>query len=128
MNLFEEMTENCKAWEAAKNAGNKTEYPYSSGEMKAFWVFRKRTENLNGEFEMDDFCWESECHDFIETLRRLGIAEFTVTATSTALMGNIHGYAAEGCTMQGLHTITKKEKRWGSDEHETVQGILFKTN
>ena len=122
MNFFEKMTADCKAWEATKKAGNKTEFPYSSGELKAYWVFRNHTENLNGEFEMNDFCFDSERHDFIETLRKLGITEFTVTNSSTALMSDLHGYASEGCTMQGLHGITKK------DENETVQGILFKTN
>ena len=68
------------------------------------------------------------CHDFIETLRKLGITEFTITNQSTALMENIYGFIAEGCTMVGTHTITKKSLRWGEEEYETAQGILFKVN
>ncbi len=37
-------------------------------------------------------------------------------------MGNLHAFAAEGCTMLGLCTITKKS-RW--DEDEELPGIRF---
>ena len=30
--------------------------------------------------------------------------------------------------MVGTHTITKKSLRWGEEEYETAQGILFKVN
>ena len=151
---FDEMTANCAAYERAKKERTERKqqiaetygwdspemdawyaedkaagtYPYTGGEMKAYWVFKFRRENDNYEFEMTDYCWDTEFHDFIETLRKLGITEFTLTNQSTALMENIYGYTAEGCTMVGLHTITKKSLRWGEEHYETAQGILFKVN
>jgi len=151
---FDEMTANCAAYERAKKeraerkkqitetfgydspemdawyAEDKTAgaYPYSGGEMKAYWVFKNRRENDGDEFEMTDSPWDKEYHDFVETLRKLGIKEFTVTTHSTGLMDDLYGYTAEGCTMQGLHTITKKSLRWGEEKYETVKGILFKVN
>lgn len=151
---FDEMTGNCAVYECAKKerAERKQKiaetygydsaemdvwyaeekaagpYPYSSGEMKAYWVFKNRRENDGDEFEMSDFLWDKERHDFVETLRKLGITEFTVTNGSTGLMDDLYGYTAEGCTMVGLHEITKKSLRWGEEEYETVKGILFKVN
>ena len=103
-------------------------YPYSAGEMKAYWVFKFRRENDADEFEMSDYCWDKEFHDFVETLRKLGITEFTITNHSTALMENIYGFIAEGCTMEGTHTITKKARRWAAEDYEQVMGIRFKVN
>lgn len=151
---FEEMTATCAAWERAKKERKERKkeiadtygwdsaemdawcaedkaagtYPYTGGEMKAYWVFRNRRENDDNEFEMCDSCWDTEFHDFVETLRKLGIKQFTVTNNSTGLMNDLYGYTAEGCTMVGLHQITKKSLRWGEEEYETVNGILFETN
>ena len=151
---FDEMTGNCAVWERAKKerAERKPQiadtfgydspemdvwyaedkaagsYPYTSGEMKAYWVFKNRRENDNNEFEMSDSCFDREYADFIASLRKLGIKQFTVTTNSTGLMSDIYGYTEQGCTMVGLHQITKKSLRWGADEYDTVNGILFKVN
>ena len=111
-----------------KKANNLPPFPITDGAMKAFRAWQANSENETAEFEFSDFTWERETHDFIETLRKLGITEFTLTNQSTALMENIYGFIAEGCTMVGTHTITKKSLRWGEEEYETAQGILFKVN
>ena len=150
---FDEMTANCTAWQNAKKerderreqifqtyGWNSPEMeawkaedqaavrPYSDGAMKAYWVFKLNLDNDNGEFEMSDSLWDRERQDFVETLRKLGVKEFTVTTQSTGLMTDIYGYTELGCTMVGLHTITKKCPRWLGEDHETVKGILFKVN
>ena len=151
---FDEMTFNCAAYERAKKEREERKaqiakvhgynspemdawyaedkaagpYPYSAGEMKAYWVFKFRRENDADEFEMSDYCWDKEFHDFVETLRKLSITEFTITNHSTALMENIYGFIAEGCTMEGTHTITKKARRWAAEDYEQVMGIRFKVN
>ena len=43
-------------------------------------------------------------------------------------MENLHWFAAEGCEMLGLCTITKKENRWGEETEEQIMGIRFKVN
>lgn len=51
-----------------------------------------------------------------------------VTNQSTGLMRNLHDFAAEGCTMQGLCTVTKMENRWGEETEEQIMGIRFSLN
>ena len=77
---------------------------------------------------MEDFLWETEVHDYIDTLRKAGIATFVYTNQSTAVMENLHAFAAEGCTMEGLCTITRHESRWGTEEPTEVMGIRFSVN
>ena len=43
-------------------------------------------------------------------------------------MENLHAFAAEGCTMDGLCTITRHEDRWGDEEPTEVMGIRFSVN
>ena len=37
----------------------------------------------------------------------------------------LHAFAAGGCAMMGLCTITRQETRWGEEEPYEVQGIRF---
>ena len=94
--------------------------------MKALYAWAFSIDNGENELEMNEFTWSRENHDFIETLRKAGIKTFVVTNSGTSLLENLHAYAAEGCTMTGLCTITRHD-RW-SDETTEVQGIRFKVN
>lgn len=110
-----------KAWYAEEERDY--QYPISSGACKAFRAY----ENSNGdEVVFEDSCWEREFHDFINTLRKAGIKTFVITNQSTGLMEDLHGFAAEGCTMEGLCTITKKSRRWGEETEEQIPGIRFR--
>ena len=144
--LYEEMTETCTAWEADRErrrvakqkiidtcGWDSTElkawyeedkakvFPYSKGQMKAYRAVRDSVD----EVEVGDFCFDNERYDFIDTLRRMGVTEFTVTDQSTGLMDDIYGYIAEGCTMRGVHSILRKDNRWGEEETEEKKGIRF---
>ena len=117
-------SEELKAWYEEEEREFK--YPISQGACKAFraWRFSETDEVI-----MDDFTWEGqETHDFIDTLRKAGIRTLVTTNQSTGLMRNLHDFAAEGCTMLGLCTITKKDNRWGEETEEQVMGIRFSLN
>ena len=116
-------SEELKAW--YKEEEEQFQYPISAGACKAYRAWRY---SETDEVIMDDFTWERERQDFIDALRKAGIRTLVVTNQSTGLMEDLHGYVAEGCTMQGLCTITKKSRRWGDEEVETIQGIRFAIN
>jgi hypothetical protein len=98
------------------------QHPISTGAFKAYraWFYSDTDEVI-----MDDFTWEREHHDFIDTLRNAGIQTLVVINQSTGLMETIHGYVAEGCTMLGTCTITKKEISGISFQ---IKGIRFQLN
>ena len=74
-----------------------SDFPYTSGAMKALYAWESSIGYGENELEMNDFNWQRDIHDFIETLRKAGIKTFVVTNSGTSLLENLHGYAAEGC-------------------------------
>lgn len=111
-----------KAWYDQKEADK---FPFTQGESKAYRAWASSLSRGQEEMEMEDFLFDSEVHDFIETLRRAGIDSFVYTNTSTAVMENIHAFSAEGYRLEGLCMITRHESRWGTEEPYDVQGIRF---
>ena len=114
-----------KAWYEEDAAAK---FPYESGACKAYRAWATSICRKETELEMDDFVWEKEVRDFLEALRSAGIETFVYTNQSTAVMENLHAFAAEGCTMLGLCTITRHETRWGEEEPYEVQGVRFGLN
>lgn len=118
-------SEEMDAW--CKEEEENFQYPISAGACKAYRAWRYSDSDTD-EVIMNDFTWKKERHDFIDTLRKAGIQTLVVTNQSTSLMEDLHGYAAEGCTMLGLCTITKKETRWGEETEEQIMGVRFQLN
>ena len=111
-----------KAWYEEDAAAK---FPFKSGVSKAYRAWAQSLSRKEDELEMDDFLWDKEVADFIEALRSAGIETFVYTNQSTAVMENLHAFAAQGCTMTGLCTITRQETRWGDEEPTEVMGIRF---
>ena len=111
-----------KAWYEEDKAAK---FPFSQGISKAFRAWKASIQRSEDEVEMDDFLWESEVHDFVDALREAGFQTFVYTNQSTAVLENLHQLAAEGCRLEGLCTITRRENRWGEEEPYEVQGIRF---
>ena len=103
-------------------------FPFESGTSKAYRAWAQSLSRKEDELEMDDFLWDKEVADFIEALRSAGIETFVYTNQSTAVMENLHAFAAQGCTMMGLCTITRQETRWGDEEPVEIIGIRFSLN
>ena len=115
-------SEELKAWYAEDQAAK---FPFEQGACKAYRAWATSISRQEDELEMDDFLWEKEVSDFVETLRSAGIESFVYTNQSTAVMENLHAFAAAGCSMTGLCTITRRENRWGEEEPYEVQGVRF---
>ena len=115
-------SEELKAWYEEDATAR---FPFTQGACKAYRAWASSLSRQEDELEMDDFLWEKEVHDFVEALRGAGIGSFVYTNQSTAVMENLHAFAAEGCAMTGLCTITRHENRWGDEEPAEVMGIRF---
>ena len=114
-----------KAWYEEDAAAK---FPFEQGACKAYRAWASSISRKEDELEMDDFLWDKEVADFIDTLRQAGITSFVYTNQSTAVMENLHAFAAQGCTMMGLCTITRQETRWGDEEPVEIMGIRFSLN
>lgn len=115
-------SEELKAWYEEKG---KMTYPIPAGACKAFRAWRHTIEREENEVEMEDFLWDREVADFIDTLKKAGIERFIYTNKSTALMENMHDLEAAGCRMEGLCKIERTERHFGEDRTEEILGIRF---
>ena len=115
-------SEELKTWYEEDAAAT---FPFSQGACKAYLAWAASISRQEDEVEMDDFLFENEVTDFVGTLRKAGIPSFVYSNQSTSVMQNLYAFAAEGCTMQGLCTITRRETRWGDEEPTEVMGIRF---
>ena len=102
-----------------------SESPITDGKHRAYIAWFNSFRNRSSVFEVNDLPWPRNIHEFVETLRAAGVVEFAVTDRSTGLMEGLHKLVAEGCTMQGLCTVTHSEVRWEGNGTEEYQGILF---
>ena len=100
-------------------------FPLSTGESKAYRAWAESLARQQTEMEVSDSLFESEVHDFIETLRRAGIDSFVYTSTSTAAIENFYAFDAEGYRLEGLCTITRCENCWNGEKSYDVKGIRF---
>lgn len=100
---------------------DKPAYPLTGGQAKAWhmWYWNEREE-----MNFDDFVWEKEAKDFIDTLRKAGVKTFTVTNTSTALMENMHWFQQNGCTLLGLCEVESTDK-WELKHAGMKMGVRF---
>ena len=72
-----------KAWYEEDAAAK---FPFEQGVSKAYRAWATSISRKEDELEMDDFLWEREVTDFVETLRKAGIKTFVYTNQSTAVM------------------------------------------
>ena len=115
-------SEKLEAWYKEKN---ELTFPFKEGECKAYRAWKESSWHEDEELVMDDFLWEKEIKDFLETLKKAGITTFIYANKSTSAMENMRDFLKNGCTMDGAKTITRKEHRWGQDEDEEIFGIHF---
>ena len=103
------------------NGPEKPEYPLTGGQSKAWgmWYWNEREE-----MNFDDFVWESEAKDFIDTLMAAGVKTFTVTNQSTSLMENMHWFQQNGCTLMGLCEVEETDE-WNRKHYGNKMGVRF---
>jgi len=111
-----------KAWYAEEE---KHPFPFSKGQMTAYYSWANSLMRNTDAFEVNDLPWEKDTPDFIKALKAAGISHIVVTDRSTALMEGIHLLMELGCTMTGLETVTRREERWGDEEATKMPGIGF---
>ena len=83
-------------------------FPVSHGVKRAYRAWESSIEYGSNEFEFNDYTWDNDTTDFIDTLRKAGIKTMVMTCSSWALIDNLYAYVEEGCTIEGLAVVTRK--------------------
>ena len=122
--FFKEMWNTMAAYEEAKAKGEKPSFPYTAGQNEAARCFFFGRNESEDEVTVGNLLWERDIPDFVETLRKGGIKSFILTDHSTALMSMMHGFAKEGCKLEGLCTATEENCFDGKREIPAVKFSL----
>ncbi len=99
--------------------------PYTSGQYKAYWAYRRSSENKLDELDMNDSLWEQEVSDFSDTLRAAGVKSFVITNQSTGLMEDIFNLEAQGWQLAGTCKLQITINRYGEEKTEDRLGLRF---
>ena len=100
----------------------KKNFPFNGGQCKAYRAWCSSVRWNHEIFVLDEFLWDDEVDDFIQTLKEAEIKEFVYMNSSTAVMNNIHGFINGGYDFAGLYEIQNKNKY----VDDVVKGIRFK--
>ena len=104
----EENWEGLRLWE--KREKKNFPFPFSKGQTAAYRAWKTSQLHRTSHFEVSELPWDTEAHDFIQTLREAGVTEFAITDRSTALMELLHLFAdEEGCRMVGLCKVERTD-------------------
>ena len=71
-------------------------------------VLRGYSESLNrnlDELNFEMIIWFEKIPDIVQNLRELGVASFTISDQSTALMSELHEFIKAGCRLVGCTEI-----------------------
>ena len=117
-------SEELNAWRAREETFT---FPFTMGNMKAYWAWSNSIYNLSSELEFSDLLFENDTEDFSNTLKAAGCRTIVFTGQSTALMENMHNMVKLGWTLAGLCTITRTENTYGDFEPKTIIGVRFTT-
>lgn len=85
----------------------------SRGTLEAYWTYEFNLNHNSSEFECNELPWTTDMSDFVKTMREAGVETIAITETSTALLENLHKLATQGCSIDGLCTITRPDI-WGN--------------
>jgi hypothetical protein len=104
-----------------ENGPEEPKYPLTSGQSKAWrmWYWNEREE-----MNFDEFVWEGDAKDFIDTLRAAGVKTFTVTNQGTSLMENMHWFQRNGCKLMGLCEVEETDE-WNRKHYGNKMGVRF---
>lgn len=100
----------------------KKEFPFTGGQCKAYRAWQSSVRWDHETIVLDEFLWDDEIDDFIQTLKEAKISEFIYTNSSSAVMDNIHGFINAGCNFVGVCEIQNEDKYYD----KIVRGIRFK--
>lgn len=96
--------------------------PFTRGQCKAYRAWCSSVKWDHKIIVLDEFLWDDEVDDFIQTLKEAGIKEFAYMNSSTAVMDNIYSFINGGYDFVGSYLIQNK-KKYGDD---VAKGIRFK--
>lgn len=72
-----------------------------------YWAYKRAVECDLKYIDFDGILWDRDIDLVMNDLKRYGIKTFTISNTSTGLMGNLTAFCERGCKISGMVTVKK---------------------
>lgn len=95
------------------------EYPEQGLNETLLRAYRhSHTRGVQG-IDFDDVIWDEDVQPIVETLRKFGISDFTISCRTTALIDTLAKFQALGVIVKGI-TKLQYTGTWGTEETDAV--------
>ena len=94
----------------------------------AFWAVDRRKKAGNKLIDFNEVIWDRDIPEIVDTLKRMGETEFTISSTFSSLIETLAGFAKYGATVVGLTEVNTVFKDYITNENSPKPALLLKLN
>lgn len=87
-----------------------------------YWAYWTARERKNKHLDFNEIIWSKEVDAIFADLKRYGIKTFTISNTSTGMMGTLADFCERGCKVTGMVKVNGC-KIWRMDGFEQKNAI-----
>ncbi len=120
-------TEEIKMVKFYLNKENFTEdYRKTAINHTAYYAVKKRRESGNKLIDFDDAIFDNDVPEIVDTLKRMGETEFTISSGFSRLVNTLSNFAKFGANIKGLTEVNSVYTNCITGKREKVPAILMK--
>ena len=94
----------------------------------AYKAVRDRKSTGNQLLDFDDVIWDTDIPEIVDTLKRMGETEFTISSTFSSLVETLAAFDKLGVTISGMTEVNSRYTEIGSETHKRIPALKMKLN
>lgn len=94
----------------------------------AYWAVDRRKKTGNKLLDFNDAIWDRDIPEIVDTLKRMGETEFTISSTYSSLVETLAGFDKLGVTISGMTEVNANTTAFNSNEFDRIPALLMKVN
>lgn len=94
----------------------------------AYTAVRNRKRTGNKLLDFNDVIWDRDIPEIVDTLKRMGEAEFTISSKFSSIVDTIAAFNKLGVTLIGITEVNANYKNFGTGEFERIPAFLLRAN
>ena len=102
------------------------DYKNTGINMAALWAVDRRKKTGNKLLDFHEVIWDRDIPEIVDTLKRMGETEFTISSTFSSLTETLATFEKFGAKVTGLTEVNTPFKDYTTNEYERKPAILMK--
>ena len=91
-----------------------------------YWAVRNRKQTGNKLLDLDDVIWNTDPPEIVDTLKRMGETQFTVSSRMSSLVQTLMELSKLGAEIIGMTEVKSRYAAVGANELERIPALLLK--